>query len=149
MIDYKTPQEIEIMRQGGGILAEVLHEVLAHIKPGVTEIELDSLADRLIRKKGAEASFKKVKGYSHATCISVNNVVVHGIPTNRAIKEGDVMGIDCGVFYKGFNTDKAETVRVSTVDNKQLPINKKDEVDRFLEAGKKALDEAIKIAKTE
>ena len=146
MIDIKTPEEIEIMRQGGRVLAEVLRKVLDHIKPGVTELELDALANRLITEKGGEPAFKKVKGYSHALCVSVNNVVVHGIPTKRAIKEGDVIGIDCGVLYKGFNTDMSETVRVST-NNKQQTTDNRDEVDKFLDTGKRALNEAIKIAK--
>ncbi len=146
MIDVKTPEEIETMRKGGGILAEVLREVLDEVKPGVTELELDVLADRLITQKGAEAAFKKVPGYNHATCISTNNVVVHGVPGDHKLKEGDIIGIDCGVYYKGLYTDMSETRRVSTIEGKQLTSNKKDEIDRFLETGKRALDEAIKVA---
>ncbi len=145
MIDIKTKEEIEIMKTGGKILAGVLWEVLGHIKPGVSELELDSLANRLITEKGAKPAFKKVKGYFHATCISTNNVVVHGIPSGYKFKEGDVVGIDCGVFYKGFNTDMSETIRVST-NNKQQTTNNRDKVDRFLEVGKHALEEAIKVA---
>lgn len=145
MVDIKTKEEIETMKTGGKILADVLWEVLDFIKPGVTEKETDALADRLISERGGEAAFKKVKGYSHATCISTNNVVVHGIPSDYKFKEGDVVGIDCGVFYKGFNTDMSETVRVST-NNKQRLTTKKDEIDKFLETGKRALDEAIKMA---
>ncbi len=162
MIDYKTSEEIEVMRQGGRILAQVLFEVLDNVRPGVSEKEIDLLADRLISEKGAEAGFKKVKGYSHATCISTNDVVVHGIPSNYKFKEGDVVGIDCGVFYKGFNTDMSETRRVSAKSSKlkaptfaKAPASQRgesagkqnsDEVDKFLETGKRALDEAIKVA---
>src|SRR3990172_7389695 len=146
MIAYKTPEEIEIMGQGGRILSKVLWEVLNHVKPGVTEIELETLADRLISEKGAEAAFKKVRGYKYATCISTNNVVVHGIPTDYKLKEGDVIGIDCGVFYKEFNTDMSETRRVSTINNQQLTSDKYEEIDKFLETGKQALNEAIKVA---
>ena len=145
MTDIKTPEEIEIMRQGGKILAQVLFEVLKHIKPGITELEIDELADRLITEKGAEPAFKKVKGYNHATCISTNNTVVHGIPTSRKLEEGDVVGIDCGVFYRGLYTDMSETRKVST-NNKQQTTNNTDEIDRFLETGKRALDEAIKAS---
>ena len=145
MIDLKTPEEIEIMRQGGKILAEVLQEVLENVRPGVTELELDTLANRLILEKGGEAAFKKVKGYKHATCISTNNVVVHGIPSDRKFEIGDVVGIDCGVFYKGLNTDMSETLRVSTNNNQQTTTNN-DEIDRFLETGKRALEEAIKVS---
>ena len=82
MIDLKTKQEIEIMKTGGKILADVLFEVLKNIKIGVSEIELDQLAEKLILEKGGEPGFKKVEGYKHAICISTNDVVVHGIPTN-------------------------------------------------------------------
>jgi len=69
----------------------------------MTEIEVDALADKLIKEKGGEAGFKKVEGYHHATCISTNEVVVHGIPSPRVLEEGDIIGIDCGVFYQGFS----------------------------------------------
>ncbi len=145
MTDIKTPDEIEIMKKGGKILADVLSEVLKNVKPDVSELEIDALADRLITEKGAEAAFKKVKGYSYATCISTNNVVVHGIPTSRRLKEGDVVGIDCGVFYKGLYTDMSETRRVSS-QKSNLKSQKYDEIDRFLETGKRALEEAINVS---
>jgi methionyl aminopeptidase len=144
MIKYKTPEEIEIMRVGGKMLAEVMWEVIDFIKPGVSEREIDALADRLIMQKGGEAGFKMVDGYKYATCLSTNNVVVHGIPTDYKLREGDIIGIDCGVFYKGFNTDMSHSVRVRDPKNKQ---NKKDEIDKFLDVGEKALNEAIKMAK--
>lgn len=147
MIDIKTLEQIKVMQEGGKILAEVLQEVLENVRPDVTELEIDALANRLIREKGAEPAFKKVKGYNHATCISTNNVVVHGIPSDRKLRIGDVVGIDCGVFYKGLYTDMSETRRVSTVNKQQKTNNKKDEIDRFLETGKRALEEAIKVAK--
>ena len=114
MIHYKNASEIEIMREGGKILAEVLFETLEKIKPGISEKEVDKIAEELIIKKGGFPAFKKVRGYHHATCISTNNVVVHGIPTDYVLKEGDVIGVDCGVFYKGFNTDYAQTMRVQS-----------------------------------
>lgn len=144
-MNYKTKEEIEIMRHGGKILSEVLWEVMDYIKPGVTEIEIDALADRLISEKGGEAGFKKVRGYKYATCISTNNVVVHGIPSDYRLKEGDVIGVDCGVLYKGFNTDMSESKMVGGSEKtKKSP--EADEIDRFLETGKKALNEAIKVA---
>ena len=145
MVDIKTKEEIGIMKTGGKILADVLWEVLDSIKPGVTEREADALADRLISERGGEAAFKKVKGYSHATCISTNNVVVHGIPSDYKFKEGDVVGIDCGVFYKGFNTDMSETIKVKNQKSKIKSLNE-DKIDDFLKTGKRALDEAIKVA---
>ena len=143
MIKIKTKEEIEIMTVSGHILAETLFEVLEHVKPGVSEIELDKLADKLIAEKGGEPGFKKVKGYHHATCISTNDVVVHGIPSDYKLKEGDVIGIDCGVYYKGFHTDMSETIRVR---NSKLRVQD-DEVDKFLQTGKKALEEGMKAAK--
>jgi len=143
MVDIKTKREIKIMQEGGRILAEVLSKVLRHIKAGVSELELDRLAEKLIYEKGAEPGFKKIKRYHHAICVSTNDVVVHGIPTEYEFKSGDLVGIDCGVYYKGFNTDCAQTVRVKS---SKLKVKSSDEVDRFLDTGKKALQEAIKVA---
>ncbi len=147
MINIKTPQEIVIMEKGGRILSQVLHQVLDVIKPGITELELDALAEKLITEKGGQPGFKKVAGYNHTICVSTNDVVVHGVPSSYKLKEGDVIGIDCGVYYKGFHTDMSETRRVSTVNYQQLTINNKSDVDKFLKTGKMALDEAIKQAK--
>lgn len=145
MVDIKTKEEIAAMKEGGKILADVLSSVLDHIKPGVTELELDELAEKLIKKQGAEPGFRKVKGYRHSICVSTNNVVVHGIPTRYAFKEEDVVGVDCGVFYKGFHTDMAETIRVQKMEDRRWKTE--DEIDRFLKIGKKALEGAIKQAK--
>ena len=147
MIDIKTPEEIKIMREGGKILASVLLQLLKNIKPGVSELEIDRLAEELILKKGAKPGFKEIKGYNNSICVSTNNVVVHGAPTNYKFKSGDVVGIDCGVFYKGFHTDAAETLRVSTINNQQSTNNKRYKINKFLETGKRALGEAIKVAK--
>lgn len=145
MIHIKTQKEIEIMQKGGKILSDVMWELVKEIKVGISELEIDAMAVELIKEKGGEPGFKKVEGYKHAICISVNDVVVHGVPTDYRLKEGDVVGIDCGVFYGGFHTDMSETLRVS---NKILNIkNKKDEVDKFLEVGKRALEEGIQQAK--
>ncbi len=138
MIKIKTDKEIEIMCHGGKILAEVLFETLKNVKPGVSELELDNIAEKLIIKKGGQPGFKLVEGYKHTICISVNDVVVHGIPTNYKIKEGDIVGIDCGVFYGGFHTDMAETVAVGDVGK---------EVLKFLETGKLALEAGINAAR--
>jgi len=142
MIHYKNEEEIKKMRKSGIVLSEVLWEVMDYVKPGVTEMELEMLAEKLIIQKGGEVAFRKVNGYKFATCISTNNVVVHGIPTNYKLKEGDIIGVDCGVLLDGFNSDMAETVRVtSSKSNKS-----EDEIDLFLDIGKKALNEAIKVA---
>ncbi|MFH1832644.1 MAG: type I methionyl aminopeptidase [Candidatus Levyibacteriota bacterium] len=139
MITIKSKQDLEKMAQGGKILSGVITEVLNHLKVGVSELELDKLAQDFIIKRGGEPGFKKVPGYNYTLCTSTNDAVVHGIPTNYRFKEDDVAGIDCGVFYKGFNTDACKTKRV-------LPLNKNDKVDKFLKTGEKALEEAIKMA---
>lgn len=145
MIYYKNASEIQIMRESGKILADVLFETLDRVRPGMTELEVDKIADDLIIKKGGYPGFKKVRGYHHATCISTNDVVVHGIPGGRVLEAGDVIGIDCGVLLKGFNTDMAQTIRVPGKPSK-LKEQEIKEVDKFLKTGEKALDEAIKVA---
>lgn len=139
MINIKSPQEIEKMKIGGKILSDVLWEVTRSIEPGVSEIELDRLAEKLILEKGGESGFKKVEGYKYTICVSTNDAVVHGIPSEYKLKDGDLIGIDCGVFYEGFHTDIAETVVVgSKIDQK---------TQNFLEAGREALNSAIKEAR--
>ena len=123
MISIKTTKEIEIMRKAGKILAEVLFAVIDQVKPGISEIELDKMAEKLIKEKGGQPGFKKVPGYRHTLCVATNEVVVHGIPTKRILHEGDIIGLDCGVFLEGFHTDMAETVRVK---NKELRIKNKE-----------------------
>lgn len=174
MIDIKTPEEIKIMREGGKILSSVLLQLLKNIKPGVTELEIDKLAEELILKNGAKPGFKEVKGYNNSICVSTNNVVVHGVPTNYKFKVGDVVGIDCGVFYKGFHTDMAETILVGAeVAHENFRVHdakkdgsfpsdaesasahsenfagspRRDSLHKFLETGKRALNEAIKVAR--
>ncbi len=143
MINIKTKKEIEEMRGGGKILADVLFKVLEHAKVGVSELELDKLAEELIIKAGAVPGFKKVANYHHTICVSTNNVVVHGVPTNYKLKEGDVIGIDCGVYFKGFHTDMAQTIRIK---DEGLTI-KDDKIDDFLKTGRKALEKGIEQAK--
>jgi len=134
-ITIKTPREIEIMTEGGRILAEVRRKTAQLLSPGITTAEVDAYADRLIGEMGAKASFKMVPGYKHATCININEVVVHGIPGKEKVKSGDLVGIDVGVFYKGFHADGATTVIINSNNN------------RFLETGREALKKAIGQAK--
>lgn len=139
MIHIKSEEEIAIMAQGGEILSEVLWKVISAVRPGVSELELDELAEKLIRQKGAEPGFKKVAGYHHTICVATNEVVVHGIPTNYKLKPGDIIGIDCGVFLNGFHTDMAQTVSVGKPSTK---------IEKFLKTGEKALFEGIKQARS-
>ena len=137
MIKIKTPEEIKIMEEGGKILADTLFAVMDAVKVGVSELEIDALAEKMIRERGGEPGFKLVEGYHHTICISTNDVVVHGIPTNYRFKEGDVVGVDCGVFYKGFHTDMSETKIVGKAS---------EEVKRFVSVGKKALEAGMEKA---
>lgn len=127
------------MKKGGHILSQVMRELVSFVNEGVSEIEIDKLAEKLIIKKGAEPGFKKVNGYKYSVCLSTNDVVVHGIPTDYKLKNGDVIGIDCGVFYNGFHTDMSETVIVGKSED--------PEKEKFLKVGKIALEEAIREAK--
>lgn len=137
MITIKTPSQIQTMQKAGQILGEVLEAVINSVREGVTELELDSMAEKLIFEKGGEPGFKKVPGYNHTICISVNDIVVHGIPTSRVLKKGDIVGIDCGVYLDGYHTDMAETVLI--------PSGEKEDQEKsaFLKAGKDALFAAI------
>lgn len=144
MIAIKTPAEIEIMKEGGKILKTAMEKTLAAVKPGVLVSDLEKLADAEITRLGAQPAFKKVEGYHWTTCICLNDEVVHGIPTAREIKEGDIIGVDMGIYYKGFNTDASWTIVVQTTNNK---VQSKEN-QRFLDTGEKALEEAIKQAKS-
>jgi len=138
-INIKTPEQIEIMSKAGKMLGLVLEETLQQIKPGITELEIDTFADKRIVDLGGFPGFKKVDGYKHATCVATNNVVVHGIPKERKLQNGDIIAVDCGVYLDGFHTDMAETVLVGKTQNK--------EIYKFLEAGKQAMYAGIKQAR--
>jgi methionyl aminopeptidase len=134
MIYLKTPEEIELMKEGGKILREVVDELIPSIDIGQSTLEIDKKAEELIKSKGAQPSFKTVKGYSWTTCIPVNEQAVHTPPSKRILQDGDLVTVDIGVLYKGFHTDYAYSKVVGTEDSN---------VTRFLEAGKKTLDAAI------
>lgn len=136
MIDIKTPQEIAAMREGGKILHNILAQVAKKVVPGITTMELNAYAEKLIQDYGVESSFKGYKGYPAVLCTSVNDEVVHGIPSNYCLKEGEIIGLDCGVWHKGLCTDSAITIPVGTISN---------ELSFFLDTVQKALKKAIKI----
>lgn len=135
MIVTRTPAEIAIMREGGQKLGRILDELLTFATTGVSLLEIDKKADELIASAGGTASFKTVKGYKWATCLCVNEVVVHGIPTDRKLAQGDVLTVDVGLLYKGFHTDTAWT---KIVDGQN---------DEFLRVGESSLWKAIDQAK--
>lgn len=119
MISLKSPREIEIMRRANVIVAEVLQELKKRVVPGVTTLELDAVAEEMTLKKNAIPAFKgySVGGrvYPLCLCASVNDEIVHGIPSNRALREGDIIGLDYGVIYEGFYGDAAITVGVGKI----------------------------------
>ncbi len=163
----KSKEDVDNMREGGKITTAALRAVKAAVRPGITPMELDRIAEAKIREMGGEASFKRVPGYKYTICSCLNDIVVHGIPQTEPLVVGDRMGIDVGAYYKGFHTDVSYSVLV-TEDGYWEPGesdfevirqdgNKKqdvsdvidptmDERKRFLAVGKLALLESIKQA---
>lgn len=115
MIILKLPEEIEKMRASNHIVAEILIALKEKVKPGITTRELDSYSEELVRKKGAVPAFKGYMGYPYSLCISVNSEVVHGMPSNRVLIDGDIVSLDFGAYYKGYYGDAAITVPVGNI----------------------------------
>ncbi len=115
MIVYKTADEIGLMRQASQIVGRILSELKPRIKPGVRTMDLDAYAEARCRELGAEPAFKGYRGYPASLCTSINEVVVHGIPSARELREGDIVSLDFGVIYKGFYGDAAATYPVGKV----------------------------------
>ena len=137
MIDVKSAKEIEIMQEGGQILASVLQAVAREIKPGIATAELDQLAEKLVRQAGAEPSFLHHENYPASLCVSVNQEVVHGIPKpDKIIRGGDLVKIDFGVKYQGMFTDSALTVTVGEISPRQ---------QKLVETTEQALAKAIAV----
>jgi methionyl aminopeptidase len=117
MVTLKSKREIEIMREAGLIVAEVMEELRFRCKEGVLTRELDRLAEEKTVRRGAKPAFKGYRGYPSALCASINHQVVHGIPGEYALKEGDIVGLDFGVLYKGYFGDAAITVPIGKIDS--------------------------------
>lgn len=115
MIIIKNDLEIDLMRKAGRLCGETLVFLQGKIRPGITTAELDKIAEEFITKHGAKPSFKGLYGFPGSLCISVNDVVVHGIPGKYHLKEGDIVSLDCGVFLNGFHGDAARTFPVGKV----------------------------------
>ena len=134
MLDKKTPEEIKILREGGKKLGQILRQISEGVVVGNTGRQLNTLAEKLIKQAGAFPSFKNYQGFPAALCVSINDAVVHGIPTDEPFKEGDLVGIDLGIKYKGLYTDTAMTVGVGKIS---------PAAEKLLFATKKSLDLAI------
>jgi methionyl aminopeptidase len=117
VISIKSDMEIEYMRNAGKVVAEALAIIEQVIKPGITTAEIDKVAEEFIIRQGAKPSFKGYCGFPASICTSVNDEVVHGIPTNRILLEGDIISIDCGAMLNGYHGDAARTFPVGKVSN--------------------------------
>ena len=143
-ITIKTQKDIEILREGGKRLSRVLSEVAKAVKPGITEIELNDLAEKLIAELGDKPAFKNYKphgaktAFPSALCVSVNDEVVHGIPGHIKLKDGDIVGLDLGLEHDGLFTDMSVTVPVGEID---------DKAKKLIETTKKALEAGIRFVK--
>ncbi|KOO40889.1 type I methionyl aminopeptidase [Priestia koreensis] len=138
MIICKTPRELAIMREAGRIVALTHQELKKHIQPGITTKKLDEIAEKFIRKHDAFPSFKGYNGFRGSICASVNEELVHGIPGDRVLNEGDIISIDIGARYKGYHGDSAWTYAVGNVD---------EETQRLLDVTEQSLYKGLEQAK--
>ena len=138
MVILKRPDEIEKMRASNSIVAEILTALKEKTKPGVTTLDLDQYSEDLARKKGAKPAFKGYRGYPFSLCTSVNSEVVHGMPSNRMLRSGDILSIDFGVRYKGYCGDAAITVPVGDIS---------EEAGKLLQVTERSLYEGIRQAR--
>lgn len=138
-IKVKTPHEIELMREAGRILALVHENLAKEIKPGMTTLDIDRLGETMIRDYGCIPSFKNYCGYPASICVSVNEEVVHGIPSAaRTLMEGDIVSLDAGVIYKGYHSDAARTVGVGEISEEAALLIERTRMS-FFEGMKKAV----------
>jgi methionyl aminopeptidase len=138
MISIKAPEEIKIMAEGGKILAGIMRELEKRVKPGITTKELDRVAETLILKSGGKPSFKGYQGFPATLCTSLNEEIVHVVPSNRKLKEGDILSLDIGMEYKEYHSDMAVTLPVGEIS---------PEAQRLIRITKKALKRGIKKAR--
>ncbi len=137
MILAKTEEEIELLRLNHELVSKTLAEVAKLIHPGVTTLELDKRAEEFIRDNGAKPGFLGFNGYPNTLCTSVNSAVVHGIPKNNALRDGDIVSVDCGTFMHGYYGDSAFTFKVGEVS---------PEVQRLIKVTRECLDQGIEKA---
>lgn len=134
MIVYKTEEEIELLKASNELVSKALGEVAKLVKPGVTTKELDKVAEEYIQDHKAKPGFKGYQGFPNVLCTSVNNQVVHGIPNDKPLEEGDIVSVDCGVVLNGFYGDSAYTFKIGRVS---------EEIEKLLQTTKDSLFEGI------
>ena len=117
MVILKSPEEIAKTKASNVIVADILSELREMVRPGITTIELDRHSEKLALKNGAKPAFKGYRGYPFSLCTSINNEVVHGMPSNRVLKSGDIISLDFGIFHEGYYGDSAITIPVSEVSD--------------------------------
>ena len=137
MVILKQPSEIEKIRESNCIVAEILAELKEKVQEGVTTLELDRISEELVLKKGAKPAFKGYRGYPFSLCASINEQVIHGFPSQRMLTEGDIVGLDFGVYYHGYYGDAALTVPVGKISK---------EASMLLKATEESLERAIQEA---
>jgi methionyl aminopeptidase len=138
-IRVKNAKEIETMKEGGRRLKKVVKKLLPEVKEGISTDKINQAAEKFIKELGGYPSFKKIKGYHWATCLSINNQIVHTPPSERVLRKGDILTVDMGMYYQGYHTDWATTIIVGEGKNPQ--------VKRFLDVGKRTLFKAIEQLK--
>ena len=138
MSPVKNNRDLEKMRKAGRITGDVLKYIEEFVKPGVTTLELDARIEEFIKKAGAKPGFKGLYGFPGSACISVDEIVVHGFPSKRELKEGEIVSIDTGAMIEGFNGDAARTFAVGVIS---------DEKQRLIDVTKQSFFEGIKHAK--
>jgi methionyl aminopeptidase len=134
VITRKSSEQIALMRRAGRVVAEMHEECARAAKPGVTTLEIDRVAREVIERRGARSNFLNYHGFPAVICTSPNNVIVHGIPGDYVLEDGDILSIDCGAIIEGWHADAALTVPVGEVD---------DESQRLIDVTKRSLDAAI------
>lgn len=138
-VTIKSPREIELMRKAGEILAATHEELRKALKPGMSTMDIDRLGEKIIRSYGCIPSFKNYNGYPASICVSVNDEVVHGIPTKkRIIQEGDIVSLDAGLIYKGYHSDAARTHAVGKISS---------DAQKLIDVTRQSFFEGIKMAK--
>ncbi len=142
MINLKSPEEIAVMNEGGQKLGQILTELLKFAQPGIALKQIEAEANRLIDLSGGSASFKTVADYHWATCLCVNDCIVHGIPTEYILRDGDNLTIDIGMLYKGFHTDTAWAKIVKSKASQEQNEQEREK-ERFLRVGEEALWDAV------